>query len=143
MASVLASQKFLANNKVMHFNHSPGDTNNNYTSWQEFKNYGTFTASYIRSVGTGDLSVFKIYAATDSNGTDATEIKASTANANAVGDYCFLECQASELSLDPTKNFTHISTRIQLGTGTDDGVVTYIFSNPRFAYKDLTRDSIA
>ena len=63
---------------------------------------------------------------------------------DAVFDYVWLETDAEEIQgASTTYRFTHVGMTITFGTGTDEGVVTYIRGGARFAADGLTADSVA
>src|SRR4051812_3800921 len=69
---------------------TPG-VSGSYLSIAEFRR---FLVGAMRSVGTGAITTFKIYAATDATGTGATAVVAHALGSapDAVGDTIWLEC---------------------------------------------------
>lgn len=106
--------------------------------------YRRFVAGLFRSVGTGSVTSFEIIAATDADGTGATQVVAHAIGSapNAVGDTVWLECDIEQV-LDALATATHIGVRVALVTGTDECVVYFERSEPTFEYAGLTADYIA
>lgn len=140
----MAANKFLANNNVTLYDFDPDATTATAVAWVPLKDYCGFTAFFWRTVGTGTTAL-KIQAATDASGTNATDvISYSGDDPDAIGDYVFLETDASEVQgASDTYDFTHVALTITFGTGTDEGVVGYIRSAPRFASDGETSNSVA
>lgn len=106
--------------------------------------YQHFLAGVFHSVGTGNIDEFSLIAATDADGTGATVIQthAFTSEANAVGDYVWLECDVEQIR-EVLATATHIGVRVELATGTDECVVYFERSGPLHAYSGLTADYIS
>lgn len=145
MASSQENQKIKSRQKVTHYDFDPDATTATDVGWVDMRDYGRVLMSLFHSVGTGNVSSFKILANSqpDGSGTDV-EVKAHdlTTQPDAVGDYVFLECTAQELAALGT-DLRYVSANIALATATDECVVTYIQSDPRVAADGLTADSIA
>lgn len=92
--------------------------------------------------GTG-LLTFKIFAATDSSGTGATEVKAHAdpTVADAAGDQVHLEVSDEEV-LAKLARASHVSVEIDCDATNDIAAVTYVRELHR-AYDGLTGDVIA
>lgn len=147
MASALASEKLSNNLAVTHYDFDPDSADPVKVGWVDMRDFGTFMCSLFRSVGTGNVDGFKIYASESSTGAGTpVEIKvASGIDPDAVGDYAFLELTAAELAHYDTANvgLRYVSAEIELQTLTDECVVTYIRGNPRYPRDGLTSDVIA
>ena len=141
----MAADKFLSNHNVTMYDHDPNDADANAVAWVPMKDYYGFVAAIFRSVGTGANDTLKIQAATDSSGTNATDvISYSGSDPDAVGDYIFLETDAQEIQgASDSLNFTHVALVVEFATSTDEAVVTYIRTEPRYAGDAETADSVA
>lgn len=93
--------------------------------------------------GTGILT-FKIFAADDSSGTNATVVKshADPTVADAAGDQVILEVSAEDVR-EKLATATHVSVEIDCDTNTDIVSVVYVRSGHRFGSDGLTADVIA
>ena len=140
----MAANKLLANANITHYDFDPDATTATAAGWVPMKDYCGFAAGFLRTVGTGTTALV-IQAATDASGTNATTVLTySGDDPDAVFDYVWLETDAAEIQgASDTYNFTHVSLTITFGTGTDEGVVTYVRHSPRFANDDETSDSVA
>jgi len=103
-----------------------------------------FAALYMTSVGTGGITAFSIMAGTSAAAAGATAVvtHALGSNPNAIGDTVVLECTAEQIhEVLPTA--THVGVLINLVTGTDEGIVTFIRFDPIFEHADLTADYVS
>lgn len=145
MASAVTTDYLSSNLKVMSFDFDPDETAATDVSWQDMRDFGALLVQVFRSIGTGTLSSFTILGnpTAAGAGTDA-ELKAHALGSapDAVGDYINLEVLASEFP-KVTATLRYVSAAISLLTATDECVVVYVFGKPRFAYADLTVDTIA
>jgi hypothetical protein len=93
--------------------------------------------------GTGILT-FKIFAATDENGTNPTLVKAhpDPTVADAAGDQVVLEVSAEEI-LAALPGATHVSVEMDNDAVADINAITYVRSGQRFGGAGLTADVIA
>jgi hypothetical protein len=93
--------------------------------------------------GTGVLT-FKIFAATDSSGTNPTEVAAHAGPtvADAAGDQLVLEVTAEQV-LAALAAATHVSVQMDNDHADDIQVVTYVRTGLRFAEDGGTADVIA
>lgn len=93
--------------------------------------------------GTGVLT-FKIFAATDSSGSNATEVKAhaNPTVADAQGDQLVLEVLAEEV-LAALPGATHVSVEVDMDANSDVAAVTYIRGGGRYSYEGQTADVIS
>lgn len=106
--------------------------------------YNSFLAGLFRSVGTGNIDEFSLIAATAADGTGATVIQthAFTSEANAVGDFVWLECDVEQIrEVLPTA--THIGVRVEQATAGDECIVYFERADPLHAYTGLTADYIS
>src|SRR5688572_12701700 len=99
MASAVDTNKLRARIAQRTYIHNPADaTTAAKIAWVPLTAYEHFLATAVLVSGTGILT-FKIFAAEDSSGTNAIEVKAHATPtvADAAGDQLVLECSAAEL----------------------------------------------
>lgn len=151
MASAVATDRLSTRRKMLMFYHAPADAATEQsvksgattTTWQAFKGYGSFQVAAMTSllVGTGMIEL-SIYAAEDSSGSNATEIKTSGAiAADAVGDWAMQECTAEEVNQIGKAagyDFTHVVAYVDCQHNDDEVSVVYILDEPLFKYDGLT-----
>lgn len=145
MVSAQQNQKLRSQLKVLQFDFDPDGTDPVDVSWQDMRDYGRLLVGFFRTVGTGNLDTFNIIANSQADGSGGDVVVKSHAVAaepNAVGDYIFLECTAQELAALGT-DLRYVSAQLEFATGTDEGVVTYIFGDPRWQRDGLTADVVA
>jgi hypothetical protein len=106
--------------------------------------YRRFLVGLMHSVGTGSITSFKLYAATDADGTGAVAIVAHAlgSDPNAVGDTLWLECDIEQVR-EVLSTATHIGAKITLGTSTDECVVAFERASPQFPAAGLTADYVS
>lgn len=148
MASPQASDKLLSNLAVTHYDFDPDATTATEIAWVDMRDFESIAVSFFRTVGTGTLSMTIIAnAASDGSGTDVTIKADPSLSPDATGDYIFLECTAEEIAQEAADagvdNVRYVTAVCTFGTGTDEGVVTYIRGNPKRAYDSLSSNSIA
>lgn len=146
MGSALASKKLSCELCVTHYDFDPDGTDPVYVAWVDMRDFGTFMASLFHSVGTGNIDTFKIYASESPTGAGTPVlVKSATVDPDAVGDYVFLECTAAEIAHLDTANvgLRYVALAVELASGTDECVITYIRGNPRFPREGLTSDVVA
>tara|TARA_Y100000310_G_scaffold51927_1_gene47805 strand:- start:8345 stop:8794 length:450 start_codon:yes stop_codon:yes gene_type:complete len=149
MASPQGSHKLFANVLIKSYDFDPDGTDAVDVSWQDMRDFGTFGVVFVRTVGTSALDTFAILgnAASDGSGTDVNiKTHAVASEPNAAADMVVLECTAAELAQEGEDNsvaLRYVSASCEFATGTDEGVVIYIFGAPRWAYNALTADIIA
>lgn len=146
MASALASKKLTTEIAAKLYDVDPDATTAFNVAYVDMRDYNVFLAGFFRTVGTSDLQTFKIMAAEDASGTNATEIKTGTVDPDAVGDQVWLECTAQEIAHVGNElgyKLRYVTLQLQFATGTDEGVATYIFGHPRFPSEALTTDIVA
>lgn len=147
MAVATDSQKLRSALKVTQYDFDPGATTATEIAWVDFRDYDAALFSFFRTIGTGALTMSVLAnTASDGSGTDVT-VKTTTVSAepDAVGDYIFEEVTAEEIrqaSSDAGVDARYVTLVCAVGTGTDEGVVTYILRGKR-AYKDQTANSVA
>ena len=149
MATAQSDVGFLANNKVTMYDFDPDATTATEIAWVDMRDFQEITFSFFRTVGTSALTVrILANAASDGSGTDVV-VKSPTLSAepDAVADYLFFSATAEQIAQEAADagvdNVRYVTLELTVATGTDEGVVTYIRSKPRFAHDALTSDSIA
>lgn len=149
MASAVTTDYLSSVLKILMFESDPDNTVAVDISWQDMRDYGAFLGTLFHSVGTGTVVTFKLLANSASNGsgTDA-EVKAHALGSqpDAVGDWTFLECLASELpplATSGTGQLRYVSLNYDPNVSTDEFISTYVFGQPRFAFGGLTAEVIA
>lgn len=108
-------------------------------------NFRRFRAGLFRSVGTGSVTSFKIYAATAADGTGNTAVVAHAIGSapDAVGDTIWLECDAEQIR-EVLSTATHVGVEIALVTSTDECVVLFEMAEPFYGpTHGLTADYIS
>jgi hypothetical protein len=141
------SDKISSVSKVMMFDFDPGATTVTAVSWQPMENFQNLLAMFMRTIGTSTATL-TINAATDSSGTDSAVVATKTftdGQPDAVGDYVYLEVSAEDVAQkasDNSKNYTHVSAVISVETGTDEAVVTYVFTGSRYTNGNGTEDHV-
>jgi hypothetical protein len=146
MASALASRKLTSELAAQNYDFNPAATTATYIAWVDLRDFEVFMAGFTRLTGSGTLTTWSIYAATDTSGTNATEVKTATVNPATLNDQVWLECTAAEiahLAAAAGVSLRYVSVKIQFGTGTDRGLVTYIRGHSKFPRADLTANIIA
>lgn len=151
MASTADVMKLRSTLKVLQFDFDPaGDSTDPVdVSWQDMSNFDSLLVGFFRTVGTGTVDTFRIIANTKSDGSGTDRViktKTISSQPDALGDTIWLEITAAEVAQvgdEVGEDLRYVSAQVEFGTGTDEGVVTYIFGRPRFAQKDLTVDIVA
>jgi hypothetical protein len=150
MASPQSSEKIASKIKLYAYDFDPDSGSATDVAWVDMQNFHKFGALVFRSVGTGTIQGFTLLAnnASDGSGTDITIKSHALGSApDAVGDFIFLECTAEEIAQEAADagitGARYVSANIDLQTSTDECVVVYIFTDPRFAYDQLTADHIS
>lgn len=142
MAVATSTDKSSSNMAITQYDFDPDGTSATDIAWVDMRDYACFICSFFRTVGTGTLA-YTILANSESDGSGSdVEIKSGSAVPNALGDYAFLECTAEELA-SAGSNLRYVTMNLTFGTGTDEGVVTYVRHSPRFAKSGLTADNIS
>lgn len=98
----------------------------------------------LLTVLAGAVVTFKIFAATDSSGSNATVVKAhaTPTTADALGDQLVLEVSAEEV-LNALAHASHVSVEVDMNGATDTAAVTYIREGGRFTVDAQTADVIS
>lgn len=150
MTSIQDSRKFFANNAMELIDHDPDVDTAVDVKWVAFKDFFRFAVGIMRTVGTGAVDGFKILGNTeeDGSGTDVTlKVHAVGSEPDAVEDQLFLEVTAEEAAQEASDagvaGIKGISAQIEFATATDEMVVVYVRSKPRFPQDALTADSVA
>jgi len=149
MASAQSVEHLTARHKITLYDFDPDATSLTDIAWVDMRDFEHFLVGFFRTVGTSAL-VFNIIAnsASDGSGTDITIATKTLTSVqpDAVGDYTFLEVtsqQIAEVAAANPGSARYVTANMSLATNTDEGVVLYVRSKPRFAYTGLTADSIA
>lgn len=145
MASAVTTDYLSSVLKILVFESDPDNTVAVDVSWQDMRDYGSFLTTLFHSVGTGTVVSFKILANPDSagGGTDAeVKVHGLASQPDAVGDWIFLECLASEIPPLGSTN-RYVSANYDPNVSTDEFIFTYVFGQPRFAFGGLTAQVIA
>lgn len=145
MASAVTTDFLSSVLKVLMFDHDPDATGPQDVSWQDMRDFGAVMMLLFHSVGTGNVTSFKILGnpESDGSGTDQEiKVHALGSQPDAVGDKLVLEALASEYAAlgDATR---YTSASVDANVATDEFVVTYVFGQPNFAFGGLTSDTIA
>lgn len=150
MASPQSSEHVFSRQALKMYDHDPDATTAVDVAWVDLQNFHRFAIGVFHSVGTGSFTAVKILAnnASDGSGTDIViKSHALGSQPDAVGDQVFLECTAEEIAQEAADagltGVRYVTANVQLGTGTDECVVLYVRSEPRFNYDGLTADVIA
>jgi len=156
MASQLALEKLFANAKIEMFYHAPADAATEQsvkagastTTWKDLRDYKGFAVAAMTALLTGNgLIELSIYAAEDSSGTNATEIKTSgVVAADAVGDYVVEECSAEEIAhIGEAAGYDlrYVAAYVDCHHNDDEVAVTYIRHGAKFPQTGLTADTIS
>ncbi len=140
-----------SSNKMLQFDHDPGDTAANDVSWQDMKGFGEVTMSAFASALSGNgVTAFLIIANSESDGggTDATIVTHAVGDApDAVGDWLVQSVTAEMIKakevIATTGRLRYVSAKITHQHNDDESVVAYIFSKPFVAKRALTTNVVA
>jgi len=143
----LTAEKLTSELKVTQYDFDPDGTSATAVEWVDMKDYGKILVSFFRTVGTSNLT-FLVQASASSAGTSAETVLTKTISSqpDAVGDYVFAEVLAEQIAAKAAstgKALRYVSAVLTFGTGTDEGVVTYIRGGSRFKYTSLTADYVS
>jgi hypothetical protein len=113
------------------------------TAWYDMRDFGSVMAKMMRTVGTS-ATTFDIAVSAASTGSAPVAVvtHAVGSEPDALEDQIFLECTA-EQCLEVLANGRYVAARISFATGTDEGVVAYVFGDAKRSYADLTADVVA
>lgn len=154
MASAVTSQKIASTMAITSYDHDPGSTSAIVTSpdggttqrWVAMRDYEAILVQARPTiVGGNGITLLEIVAATDSSGTNVTQVVAHAASTTTTLDkYLNLECtaeQVREVGVAAGYNFTHVAARLTMATNTDEANVTYVRALSHRPQKDLTADN--
>lgn len=96
------------------------------------------------AVGTGGITTVVVNAATAADGTGAVAVSPAITptNADAVGDFVFVEVDADQIR-DALAGATHIGLVINLVTSTDELAIVVIGADGQHQFDELTADYIS
>jgi hypothetical protein len=149
--SAVSSVQLFGKMKILAYDFDPDESAITDIGWVDMKNYETFAAIFVRTVGTGALDTFNIIANWDnSTGTDVTvKVHALGSAPDAQADMVLLECTNSEIAQlqsnvsTATNKLRYVTAECEFATSTDEGVVIYIQADPKFPQSGLTADVVA
>lgn len=103
-----------------------------------------YLAGLLRTVAAGTVRVFRIIAATDALGTNATPIveHALSEAPDAVGDSLFLDCTV-EQARAALPQATHIGVQLQLSDADDECVILFERTETRWRIPCATEDYVS
>ncbi len=144
MASAVTTEKITANAKLDVYDFDPDADTATEISWQPMRDFGTFLAAFVRTIGTGNLDTFSIQTASDSSGTGAIDVvvHAVGSEPNLIPDKIVLECTAEQCR-EVLAAATHVSAIGEFATSTDEGLIIYLFGNPKHSQSGMTADVVA
>lgn len=126
VANALLSERL----KVTHYDFDPDVTTAVDVAWVDIQDADRILMSFFRTIGTSDLTVQVLgNSASNGSGTDVvldTKTNAQFGDPDAVGDYVFYEISADQIVALSESGCRYVSLNLAFGTGTDEGVVTYI-----------------
>ena len=148
MASGVTTEKISANiNDDLVYDFDPDADTAVAVGWVDMRDYGTFKARFIRTVGTSNVDTFKIQASADSAGGSPVDVVVKTISdePNAFGanpDNIFVECTAEQVR-EVLAAARYVSLIVEFATSTDEAIVTYLFANPKHSQSGMTADVVA
>lgn len=135
--------------KIRAYDFDPDATTETAVEYVDMKDFGGLIAQFIRTIGTSAVTM-KIYASTQgSAGGDEGLIATKTFSAgqpDSVGDCAYMEIlteQIAQKAATDGKAYRYAVVKVSFATATDEAVVNYILTSPRFAYDGLTADHIS
>lgn len=141
--------KGLSTLKIRAYDFDPNATTETAVAYVDMKDFGGLIAQFIRTIGVSDITM-TIYASTQgSAGGDEGLIATKTFTAgqpNSVGDCAYLEILSEQIAQKGStdgKAYRYAAVKVSFATGTDEGVVNYILTSPRYAGDGLTADFIS
>lgn len=147
MSSVVKAQHLFSRNLLDLIHSDPGNTNLNALKWVSTEDFESFGFGYLRTVGTGALTLIQISAAQDNSGTNRQVIKVFAVNPDAIGDKVFGEIDIAEINKVGNdagfEDLKFLSVEIQNAVGNDEAFVTYFQGRAHFPEEDLTADDIS
>jgi len=143
----LTADKLATEIKVTQYDFDPNSTAATAVAWVDMRDFSKLLVAFFRTIGTSAVTLTIKAGTTSSGGTTATVVtKTVSSEPDAVGDYIFLECLASQVAQKAAEDgyaYRYVSAYVSFATGTDEGVVTYILGGPKFAYDGLTADYVS
>lgn len=143
MASSITAVRGTANQKQKLYWHDPADaTVATKIAWLPIKGMKSLMAAVLVASAHAVVT-FKVFAATDSSGTGATEVvaHATPTVADAAGDALYLDCTVDQVK-DVLPAATHVSVELDMSSAAALAAVSYVFDMDR-AYAGQTSDQIA
>jgi hypothetical protein len=143
MATSITSSRLGSRLKQKMFWHDPADaTVATKISWQAIRGFESFLFSVLVASAHALVTV-KIFAATDSSGTNATEVLSHAAPtvADAAGDAVYVECTIEQIK-EVLAGATHVSVEVDMNNAAALAAVSYLFEGHR-KHSGLTADQIA
>lgn len=112
--------------------------------WKDMRDHRSFLASFIRTVGTGNIDAMIIQGSASSDGSNPVTVKTKTISAqpNALRDAVHLECTIDDL-LAAGSGLRYVALSVELQTSTDEGIIEYTFDEPRFQYEGKLADDVS
>lgn len=143
MATTQTMQKLGSRRALRVYDFDPDATSVTAIAWVDMADFGLFSATFVRTIGTSALT-FDIAVSASSDGSSAVAVVAHAVGSepDAVIDQIHLEISAEQLAPLLAAG-RYVSARISVATGTDEGVVVYERADPRFAKLNLTADIVA
>ena len=140
----LVAEKLSSILKQTAYDVDPDESTATAAAWVPMQDYGSIICTFVRTIGTGALDVFKIQAATDSSGTGAADVvsHAVASEPNLIADIISLEA-TSDMILEALADATHVSMVIEFATSTDECIAFYTRGLPTFPQAGLNADVIA
>lgn len=143
----LTANKTMSEVKITQYDFDPNSTAATAVGWVDMRDFSKLLVSFFRTVGTSNITlVIKAAPAASATNEQTIVTKTISAQPNAVGDYVFEECLAEQIAAVSASSgyaLRYASAYISFATNTDEGVVTYIQSGPRFQYDGLTADYVS
>ncbi len=150
MASPQASNKIFSNVAHELIDFDPDVTTPVDVKWVPTRDFRNFSASIMRTIGTGNVDAFLLLGNTeaDGSGTDVTlKSHALGSEPDALGDQLHLEVTAEEMAQEAADagiaSIKGFSASVELATGTDEFVASYIRMGALRAQDALTADVVA
>jgi hypothetical protein len=147
-ASAVSSQKILDRNKIEMGLHVPADTSANihsvlsYVDLRDYDSFAVVVEPTTVAANSNGVTLVEIVAATESNGTSATQIKTSGAIAlSSTTYYQVLECLAeeiAELGRASSLALRYVGARITCDSANSRAACTYIRGLAKNQHLDLT-----
>jgi len=146
------SKHFSQHNALTMWDHDPAVATALVTSpdggttqrWVDMALYEHFAVAALATIfgGASGITLLEIVAATDTSGTSIAQIVTSGAiDADAIGDWAMVECNAEQVRAVAVTNSTelrYVAARITCSDVGDEAVVAYIATSPKQAAADLT-----